>query len=65
MLFQKSQMCFNEPDYVMVHSVVNIMTTNSAKMAQKCHSNVFKLLLSGTCWKRVITSTQRQMLQFG
>ena len=35
MLFQKIQMCFNEPDYVTVHSVMNIMTANGAKIAQK------------------------------
>ena len=35
MLFQKTQMCFNEPDYVTVHSVMNIMTANGAKIAQK------------------------------
>ena len=58
MLFQKTQMCFNEPDYVTVHSVMNIMIANGAKMAQKNHSNVFKLLLSANYWKRVITSTQ-------
>ena len=35
MLFQKNQMCFNEPDYVTVHSVINIRTANGAKMVQK------------------------------
>ena len=35
MLFQKTQMCFNEPDYVTVRSVMNIMTANGAKIAQK------------------------------
>ena len=35
MLFQKTQMCFNEPDYVTAHSVMNIMKANGAKMAQK------------------------------
>ena len=35
MLFQKPQMCFNEPDYVTVHSAMNIMTANSAKMVHK------------------------------
>ena len=51
-------MCFNEPDYVTVHSVMNIMIANGAKMAQKNHSNGFKVLLSANYWKRVITSTQ-------
>ena len=35
MLFQKTQMFFNEPDYVTVYSVMNIMTANGAEMAQK------------------------------
>ena len=52
-------MCFNEPDYVKVHSLINIMTGNGAKIAKKkCNNNNFKLLLCGTCSKRVITSTQ-------
>ena len=34
------------------------------KKRKKCH-NVFKLLLSGTCSKRVFTTTQWQILQFG
>ena len=35
MLFQKTQMCFNECDYVTVHSVMNIMKANRVKMAHK------------------------------
>ena len=35
MLFKKTQMCFNDPDYLMSHSVMNIMTANGAKMAKK------------------------------
>ena len=35
MLFQKTQMGVNEPDYVMVHSVMNIMTASDAKMMHK------------------------------
>ena len=35
MLFQKTQMCFNEPDYVTVHPVMNIVTANGAKMVQR------------------------------
>ena len=35
MLFQKAQMCFNDPDYLTLHSVMNIMTANGAKMAEK------------------------------
>ena len=44
--WKKPQMCFNEPDYVTVHSVMNIMTTNGAKMAQK---NATLLFLSYYC----------------
>ena len=35
MLFQKTQMCFNEPHYVRVHYVMNIMRAIGAKIAQK------------------------------
>ena len=35
MLVEKTQLCFNEPDYVTVISVMNIITVNSAKMAQR------------------------------
>ena len=28
-------MCFSEPDYITVRSVMNIMTVNGAKIAQK------------------------------
>ena len=31
MLLQKTQMCFNEPDYVTVHTVMNIVTANGCK----------------------------------
>ena len=31
----ETQMSFHEPDYVTVHSVMNIMTANNAKMVQK------------------------------
>ena len=34
MLFQITQICFKEPDYVMLHSLMNIMTENGAKMTQ-------------------------------
>ena len=30
MLLQETQMCFNDPDYVTVHSVMNIKTANGA-----------------------------------
>ena len=32
MLSQIAQICVNEPDYVRLHSIVNIMTENGAKM---------------------------------
>ena len=35
MLFQITQICFSESDYVTIHSVMNIMTENSAKMTHK------------------------------
>ena len=58
MLSQITQICFNEPDYVTLHSIMNIMTENSAKNeAKHAAINGLKLLLSGTCQKRVITST--------
>ena len=65
LLFRKSPICFNDPNYVTVNSVMSIMTANGAKMVQKCHNNVFKLLLSVTCWKKVIASTIWQMLSLG
>ena len=34
-------MCFNEPDYVTIHSAMNRMTTNIAKMAQKTATLMF------------------------
>ena len=34
MLFQKTQLCFNEPDYIMVRFVMNIMAVKGTKMAQ-------------------------------
>ena len=35
MLLRKTQMCFNEPDYLTVNSVMNIMTANGARIAQR------------------------------
>ena len=35
MQFQKPQTCFNEPCYITVHAVMNIVTTNGAKIAHK------------------------------
>ena len=35
MLLQKTQMCFNETDYVKVYSVINIKRANNVKRMQK------------------------------
>ena len=35
MLFQKTQICFKEPDNVTVHTVMNKMAGNGPKMGQK------------------------------
>ena len=35
MLFQKTQMYFNEPDFLMVHTVMNIVIANGAEMTHK------------------------------
>ena len=35
MLFQITQTCFNEPDYVMLLSIMKIMRDNGAKMTLK------------------------------
>ena len=50
MLFQKTQMCFNETDYATVHFVINLMTANDVKMTHKKDNNDLKKLLRGTCW---------------
>ena len=34
MLFQKTQISFNEPDYITVHYVMNTMKANVIKIAQ-------------------------------
>ena len=34
-LFQKTQMCFNETDHVMQHTIMKIVTANGAKMTHK------------------------------
>ena len=61
MLFQKSQMCFNESNYVTVHSGMNIMTANGSKMAQnmpgKCFWTIFIChLLEKVYYKHRITN---------
>ena len=35
MLFEKTQMCFNDTDYVTIYSVSNIMTANDVKVTEK------------------------------
>ena len=35
MLFQIIQICFNESDYDTLHSIMNIVSENSAKMTHK------------------------------
>ena len=35
MLFQITQICFNESDYAKLHSLMRLMTENGAKMRQK------------------------------
>ena len=32
MLFQVTTICFNEPDYITLHSIMNIMKENGGKM---------------------------------
>ena len=34
MLFQVTTVCFNGPHYITLHSVINMMTENGAKMTQ-------------------------------
>ena len=41
----ETQMSFHEPDYVTVHSVMNIMTANNAKMAQKFPQYCFQAII--------------------
>ena len=50
MLFQKTQMCFNETDNPTVHFLINLTTANDVKMTQKNDNNDLKKLLRGTCW---------------
>ena len=35
MFFQETQMGFNEPDYVMLRTIINNVTVNGAKMTHK------------------------------
>ena len=35
LLFHIIQICFNEPDYFILHSIMNIMTKNCARMTHK------------------------------
>ena len=45
MLFQKTQMCFNEPDYVTVRSAINIRTAKGAKMVHKMPQQCFQVVI--------------------
>ena len=44
-MFQNTQMSFNEANYVMVNSVMNIMTINGAKMMQKMPQQCFSVVI--------------------
>ena len=35
MLFQITQICFNESDYVTLHSIMNMITQDGTKMTHK------------------------------
>ena len=35
MLFQVITICFNEPDYITLHSIMNLMTEDGVKMMHK------------------------------
>ena len=35
MLFQVTTICFNEPDYITLHSIMKIITEDGAKMMHK------------------------------
>ena len=41
MLFQVTHICFNEPDYVTLHSIMNIMAENGAKVIENGVTMVF------------------------
>ena len=47
--FKKTQMCFNGPNNIMVHSVMRIKTANRAWACTNHHNNVFQLFLSIIC----------------
>ena len=47
MLFQVTQICFNESDYITLHSIMNIMTGNGAKMTYKMSQQWFSAI---TIW---------------
>ena len=61
----KTQMWFNEPDFIAVDSVMNIMIANRLKRRKKCRNYVFHIFSSIVCWKRIITRTEWEILQFG
>ena len=57
MLFQITHIRFHEPDYVTLHSVMNIMAETGARMTKTWRNNGFSLLKSGACQKMGITNT--------
>ena len=57
MLFLITHICFSEPDYVKLHSAMNIMAETGARMIKKWRNKGFPLLISGTCQKMGITNT--------
>ena len=46
-------MRLNEPDYVTVHTLINIMTAYGAKRAHKMRNNNSRLFSLINCYKRV------------
>ena len=56
MLFQITHICFNEPDFVTLHTVMNIMAESRTKVTKHCIAMVFSycnsLLLENGYYKR-------------
>ena len=61
MSFQITQTCFNESDYVTLHSIKNTTIENIAKMMHKKPQQQFQAItgtvISGNCHKTFITSS--------
>ena len=58
MLFSNTKIDFSEPNYVTVHTIMNIVTATMPKWRGKYRNNILKVLLLGTFSRRDITSTQ-------